>query len=866
MEAFQMSNTYIANLLQELLNADSILEDQNTSSTTPIRTDYEILASDLITGHSIVSVDTTSSHQLEADPQTSSIHEVDMGAIQPLGFSVTDAFSLVESPSTEEAYGIATPIVNNTATGDRNIDAQIGNVRWRSNTVTYSFTSNFANDYEEEAGYPGAHGTNFQALNATQRAVARDVMEDMYEEVSGLNLQELTGASDRDATIRIAESKVPKRAFTYKLDNPGTTRGDVWFNREHFNTPTIGNYAYHTFIHEFGHALGLAHGHENNGVAGVAMDANRDSMEFSVMTYRSYVGDLVADGYNNETWGFAQSLMMYDIAAIQAMYGANFSSHAGNNVYTFSPTTGEMFIDGIGQGRPGANRIFRTIWDGNGIDTYDFSTYSTDLAIDLTPGRWSDLDVGGNAQRARLGAGEYARGHVFNALQFNGDTRSLIEVANGGSGNDSIVGNQSNNTLRGRSGNDRLYGREGNDRLEGESGNDRLYGESGNDYLVAGTGNDYLSGGSGNDILHGEAGDDTLFGGQGNDTLYGEDGNDRLYGESGNDYLVAGTGNDYLSGGSGNDILHGEAGDDTLFGDQGNDTLYGEDGNDTLYGEAGDDTLDGGTGNDILTGGSGWDTLRGGQGNDILYDAIGRIERDIIYGDAGQDVLCADLKSLSLKLDHSQLTRWLRGAVQQNLAKLETLKQTTAQDSAAEAVPGSLSLYSQVIKPTVPLNPPEIVVVDPPPSVEFAGSELRGGTGNDLLTGSHRGDTLIGGNGHDFLVGYGGKDTLKGGYGKDAFVFTSLQDGVDTIQDFASGVDQLVISAQGFGADLAKGLLAAHHFWIGAGAADQADRFIYNKSTGALFFDPDGIGSLQQTQLAVFTDRPNISSGDFLIA
>ena len=81
--------------------------------------------------------------------------------------------------------------------------------------------------------------------------------------------------------------------------------------------------------------------------------------------------------------------------------------------------------------------FFRTVWDGDGIDTYDFSNYTSDLNVDLEPGSWSDLDVGGNAQRANLSlfdnnVNEYARGHVFNALQFNGDTRSLIENATGG--------------------------------------------------------------------------------------------------------------------------------------------------------------------------------------------------------------------------------------------------------------------------------------------------------------------------------------------------------------------------------------------------------------------------------------------------
>ena len=71
--------------------------------------------------------------------------------------------------------------------------------------------------------------------------------------------------------------------------------------------------------------------------------------------------------------------MMFDIAAIQYMYGANYSHNSGNTTYTFSQTTGEMFVDGVGQGTPQGNRIFRTIWDGNGIDTYDLSNYTTNL-------------------------------------------------------------------------------------------------------------------------------------------------------------------------------------------------------------------------------------------------------------------------------------------------------------------------------------------------------------------------------------------------------------------------------------------------------------------------------------------------------
>src|SRR5262249_12881685 len=147
--------------------------------------------------------------------------------------------------------------------------------------------------------------------------------------------------------------------------------GDGWFHNSTYDNPVKGNYAFLTFLHEIGHALGLKHGHETSGYG--AMTSAHDSMEYSIMTYRGYVGAPTSGGYTNEGWGFAQSPMMYDIAALQSMYGANYGTQAGDTVYSWSATTGQEFVNGVGQGPPGGNRVFTTVWDGGGIDTYDFS-------------------------------------------------------------------------------------------------------------------------------------------------------------------------------------------------------------------------------------------------------------------------------------------------------------------------------------------------------------------------------------------------------------------------------------------------------------------------------------------------------------
>lgn len=89
--------------------------------------------------------------------------------------------------------------------------------------------------------------------------------------------------------------------------------------------------------------------------------------------------------YSNELFGMPQTFMMGDIRALQQMYGADFSTNSTATTYTWSRNTGEAYVNGELSLDPGANRIFMTIWDGGGYDTYDLSNYTTDLQIDLTP-------------------------------------------------------------------------------------------------------------------------------------------------------------------------------------------------------------------------------------------------------------------------------------------------------------------------------------------------------------------------------------------------------------------------------------------------------------------------------------------------
>ncbi|QDL90929.1 protease [Paroceanicella profunda] len=521
-----------------------------------------------------------------------------------------------------------------------NIDGLLSGLKWAGTQLTFSFPDS-ADAYS--ASYSGSpQALDFAAFGTQQSAVVRAIL-DQYDAVCGLSFVESTGASAGSADMRFALSDDPTTAYAY-YPSAAEEGGDVWVHNgvpdwadtDVYAAPQSGNYAYHTFIHEIGHAIGLKHGHSGGAGNSTTMLATWDSMEYSVMTYRSYQNDPLQGGYSNETWGYAQSLMIYDIAALQTMYGADYTTNAGNTHYRFNQATGEMFIDGEGQGMPGANRIFRTVWDGGGRDTYDFSGYSTDLAVDLSPGQYADLDRGGSAQRAYLGDGHYARGHVFNALDIGGDGRGLIENAIGGRGNDQVWGNEAANILNGMAGRDSLFGGAGNDRLIGGSDRDILHGGEGNDGLYGGAGNDDLTGMTGADRLYGGQGRDYITGGDGNDLIIAGDDADRVFGGAGKDRIRGDAGDDVLEGGAERDLLLGGSGEDDIVGGSGDDLVFGGADDDSLSGNDGRDLVAGDEGRDRIDGGADWDRLFGGDGNDIITGGEGR---DRMSGDAGNDRL-----------------------------------------------------------------------------------------------------------------------------------------------------------------------------------------------------------------------------------
>jgi serralysin len=563
--------------------------------------------------------------------------------------------------------------VGSAPTGNSTINALIAGTKWGASglgggaNVTFSFPASFnvgssGAQSSGAFGYGGEPDDSGQALNAVQISVVRDAMH-KWSRVATLNYSEMVDRTDTAwdgdnssvGDIRFAMSNLPSAAWAYYPGQDNSPYGgDVWFNKSDYNDPVVGYYAYYTFLHEIGHTLGLEHPHENND--NDVMSLSDDALKFSIMSYRDYVGDDV-DGVGANF--FPTTPMLYDVLALQALYGANWNYRSGNDTYSWVP---------------GA-KVYETIWDGGGIDTLNAANQTRDVELHLTAGVFSKIGSPVWDEHA------WVRDNL--AIAFN----ATIENATGSNYDDSIFGSAAGNVLVGGPGNDTMRGSEWPDRDVVD--HDTMYGGSGNDFMAGHNGNDVMHGGEGNDFVIGDGGNDILSGGNGNDILNGGPGNDPLIGGLGNDTLNGGGGFDEatyaaatapvnvdlsLSGGR----ATGAHGIDKL---RGIEKVTGSAFADTLTGDANANVLNGGSGNDALQGGAGNDTLTGGGGDDLFRWTAAAFNRgDARFGgvDRVSDFSGGDALDFSVALESLLMVNGARlGAATSDIALGKALSIST---------------------------------------------------------------------------------------------------------------------------------------------------------------------------------------------
>lgn len=410
-----------------------------------------------------------------------------------------------------------------------------------SDDAPYVITYQFANGVEpaDLDGYTG-----WTTMTQAEKDAVRDAM-DHIESILNIEFVEVTGSADPDLNL----GKVSLTGFDGYGGISASWNGNLEVTNYDgyavFDVGTDISTDPYLILHELGHALGLDHPFD-----GTVLDPAYDNSKFTVMSYDS----------NPDTGDYSDALMLYDIYALQDLWGAA-DSNPEDNTYT-GPRTST--IDAL--------------WDSGGTDELDASGWAGGVTLDLREGYFS-----------QFGATE----------DFVIAYGTVIENATGSAGDDEITGNSANNEMSGNGGDDTLSGNGGKDTITGDGGRDSVGGGKKADLLKGNGGKDTLSGGNGGDTLDGGNGNDSLGGGSGDDVIRGGNGKDKIDGQKGDDALKGGADADkfVFRAGNGDDVIKDfEAGLDTILfknlGDLGTLTAAGvEDGGDVIFGFGGDGTL-----------------------------------------------------------------------------------------------------------------------------------------------------------------------------------------------------------------------------------------------------------------------------------
>ena len=419
-----------------------------------------------------------------------------------------------------------------------------------------------------------------------------------------------------------------------------------------------------------------------------------------------------------------------------------------------------------------------------------------------------------------------------------------------------------------------------NNTLDGHGGNYTMQGKAGNDTYIVDSASDLVqeSANQGTDTVKSSI-TYTLTGNVENLTLTGSDAINGT-GNSLANIIIGNSASNILDGGAGNDTLQGGAGSDTYIVDSIGDIVkeLANQGLDTVRSSV-TYTLGDNVENLTLTGS---DAING-TGNALANTIIGNSARNILDGKAGVDNLDggdgSDLYLVGLVTDHPSHEFVDSGLIGFDEVRFTSTRTGTltlySEDTGIEnVVIGTGTAAAAVTTGTTALNVNASAVLNSLSITGNAGANLLTGTAfDDILAGCAGNDTLTGGDGNDTLIGGKGNDRLTGGDGSDCFVFNTdpnASSNKDTITDFQSGTDTLQFSKAIFtGLGAIEGELSADQFWSGAGvvkAHDSSDRIIYNTSTGALYYDADGTGSIAAVQVAIIgTSHPVLLASDFHI-
>lgn len=413
--------------------------------------------------------------------------------------------------------------------------------------------------------------------------------------------------------------------------------------------------------------------------------------------------------------------------------------------------------------------------------------------------------------------------------------------------------------------------------ITGGTGADTLNGGAGNDTLMGGAGNDSLTAAAGVDSLNGAAGDDRYVvqlssTGTFDDTVTDSAGTDTLTISGAASAAATRVTLDLTSAGMGSSLI--EVVDFTALtvagavvtGGNNATSVLGSDFSDSISGGNGADSLSAGAGADILIGGAEADTLVGGTGGDYLKaDTSGDNNVDSVVGGTGDDtyvfsdagendvyveaagegtndsiVVNGTLSAATINMNGAGAGTDLQGASGLGIEQIVIATGANATFLGVQlsgntinitevAAGGSTLTVTATASGTTDLSGLTFTAgtyTDNTGTV-VAGNAVTSATDTIAINGGNGTDEVITGTTHNDTINVGttGTDTVifAGGSGTAGTVARAGSMGVDTITNFAGGIDKLQFKQADFG--------------VAAGAVDTNQLVVTGDATTAVATD-----------------------------
>lgn len=245
-----------------------------------------------------------------------------------------------------------------------------------SESITYSFNESLPPEYINSGD-----ATGWQPLASN----VREVVDEIISISDGLILPDIEeNSSNGQIRFNMVETEGDTAAYAYF---PGSgLGGDVFLGLDVGSDTDSGSIETYgagrsTIVHELGHALGLTHPFEGASI----LHSSEDHSANTVMSYTDFrlwvpqftgtqtgLSSEVEVAYNRVA---PDHFMLYDIAALQSIYGPDTNYQASDTTYTIGDTP-----------------FYTTLWDAGGYDTLDLSGTGHYNVIDLTPGTHSNIN------------------------------------------------------------------------------------------------------------------------------------------------------------------------------------------------------------------------------------------------------------------------------------------------------------------------------------------------------------------------------------------------------------------------------------------------------------------------------------------